>query len=382
MKKLLYVTNIPTPYRQKRFNLMQEIFPKYDIEFEVLYMDKIEPNRKWIIPEDTYQYNYKFFKGLHPVIGRFYAHFNPGLLLRLLKNDYDIAIIGGMASPTHWLAPCFIRGNKLQVMSIESNLNSVERKTGFGARIKNMLLKKANAYQITGTPQKKYIEYFFPEASKKRYITLPNIIDEEVFRDHVTLLKKNRSTLRKEFNVQDNIQMWVLPAQLIELKGIIPFLDIFKAADNVQLYILGDGPLRSTIESYVNKHNLPVTLVGHVSQESIVKYYAAADLFALPSLKDASPLTPIEAIAAGLPVLVSSRIGNLEDVIEENVNGWSYDPVKQTNKGKELVKRISRFNSTELHNFGMRSRNRYQERFDSVTCIKKYASQLQQFIDG
>src|SRR5690606_38929004 len=177
MKKLLYVTNIPTPYRQKRFNLMQEIFPKYDIEFEVLYMDKIEPNRKWIIPEDTYQYNYKFFKGLHPVIGRFYAHFNPGLLLRLLKNDYDIAIIGGMASPTHWLAPCFIRGNKLQVMSIESNLNSVERKTGFGARIKNMLLKKANAYQITGTPQKKYIEYFFPEASKKRYITLPNIID-------------------------------------------------------------------------------------------------------------------------------------------------------------------------------------------------------------
>ena len=64
---------------------MQEIFPKMGIDFEVLYMAKIEPNRKWIIPKESFKYKYKIFKGIHPVIGKFFAHFNPGLLIRLLK---------------------------------------------------------------------------------------------------------------------------------------------------------------------------------------------------------------------------------------------------------------------------------------------------------
>ncbi len=50
--------------------------------------------------ENSYNYPFRFFKGIHPDISDFHAHFNPGLLLRLLKNDYDIAVVGGMASPT------------------------------------------------------------------------------------------------------------------------------------------------------------------------------------------------------------------------------------------------------------------------------------------
>lgn len=68
MKKLLYITNIPAPYRQKRYNLMQEIFPKNGIEFEVLYMAKIEPDRNWVIPPESFRYNYKIFNGIHPEI--------------------------------------------------------------------------------------------------------------------------------------------------------------------------------------------------------------------------------------------------------------------------------------------------------------------------
>ena len=380
MKKLLYITNIPAPYRQKRFNIMAQVFPKYGIDFEVLYMAKIEPNRKWEILNDSYNYKHTFFKGIHPTIKGFFAHFNPSLLFRLMKDDYDIAIVGGMSSPTHWLAPFFISKDKVQVMSVESNLHSVERKTGIGFKIKKKLLSKANAYQITGNPQKKYIEYFYPESVSKKFIRLPNIIDEEVFKEEVENLKHDRLNLRKNFNVSEKVQMWVLPARLISIKGILPFLDLIKEIEGIKLFILGEGELAEEILDFIKLHKLPVHLVGFVQQNDVIKYYAAADLFVLPSLKDPSPLSPIEAIASGLPILVSSRIGNLEDVLDENENGWCYDPKGELSYAKSLIKKIVALTNEELQTKGKKSSLVYKKVFDSEACINSYAKELQKVL--
>ncbi|MDI1254479.1 MAG: glycosyltransferase family 4 protein [Flavobacterium sp.] len=374
--KLLYITNIPALYRQKRFNTMAKIFPEYGIDFEVLYMARTEPNRKWIIPHDSYQYKHAFFKGIHPTIGGFFAHFNPGLLLRLLKNDYNIAIVGGMASPTHWFAPFFINSKKKQVMSVESNLHSVERTKGFGAWMKKILLGKADVYQITGNPQIEYIKFFNPESSSKQFIRMPNLIDEDIFVDQVSAKRIEKLSLRRQLGVNENTQLWVLPARLIEIKGILPFLALMKGIENVKLFILGDGPLQAEIEDFVKQNKLPVICVGFVQQDTIVDYYAAADLFVLPSIKDPSPLSPIEAIASGLPVLVSSRIGNLEDVLKKDFNGWAYDPITEMEEGREIVKEIAALPIQKLSEMGNASKNRYFEFFDTKRCIALYAEQI------
>lgn len=376
MKKLLYITNIPAPYRQRRFNLMQEIFPKYGIEFEVLYMAEIEPNRQWIIPKNSYKYNYKIFKGIHPTVGGFFAHFNPGLLLRLLRNDYDIAIIGGMASPTHWLSPFFISNKKVKVMSIESNMHSTKRKKGFGAKFKELLLNTADAYQITGIPQIEYIKYFSKKTQKKKFIKMPNLIDESVYRDTMDILRVNKKELREGFGVNNETQMWVLPARLTSIKGILPFLGLLKRITNVHLFLLGDGDQKEEILKYIHQEKLNVAITGFVKQSEVIRYYAAADLFVLPSIKDPSPLSPIEACAAGLPLLVSSRIGNLEDVLENNVNGWHFDPISEIEKGKVLVNTVSKLNRVELKKMGEKSRERYNEIFDSVKCVEQFAKEL------
>lgn len=374
--KLLYITNIPAPYRQKRFNLMQEIFPKYGLEFEVLYMSENEPNRQWVIPEDSYKYNYKIYNGIHPTIGGFFAHFNPGLLMRLLRNDYDIAIIGGMASPTHWLAPLFISKKKIKVMSVESNMHSTIRKKGFGAKMKKILLNTADAYQVTGTPQIEYIKFFSKKAENKEFIKMPNLIDEDVFRDKVDVLRSNQKELRESFGVDDNTQMWVLPARLISIKGILPFLEILKDISNVRLFLLGDGEQKEEILRFIDQEKLDVVITGFVQQSEVIRYYAAADLFVLPSIKDPSPLSPIEACASGLPLLVSSRIGNLEDVLDSNENGWDYDPLTEIEKGKAIVNSISKISREELKKMGKKSNERYHDIFDSVKCVEKFAKRL------
>jgi len=374
--KLLYITNIPTPYRQSRFNLLSKILQENGIKLEVLYMAQIESNRNWTIPIDSFQYNYKIYKGIHPTFGGMFAHFNPGLLIRLLKNDYKYAIIGGMSSPTHLLAPFFIQKDKTKVMSVESNLFSVKRTKGLAAWLKKILLKKVDAYQVTGTPQINYIKYFIGNFNKP-IIKLPNLIDDKIFSEKILKIKINKTKLRSELEIADNNQVWIIPARLHQEKGLIEFLEVLKDVDNfkdVKIFILGTGPLETKIRDYVSIHNLPVTLVGFVQQDIAIKYYAISDLFVLPSLKDPSPLTPIEACAASLPLLVSNRIGNLEDVLADN--GWSYDPKDSKENLIKLFNEVIKMSNSDLSKVGVISKSIYNQKFNNLRCLNYYVKSI------
>ena len=376
MKKIIYITNIPTPYRQKRFNILNKILQKKGFNLEVLYMASIEPNRSWIVPENTFNYNYKIYCGIHPQIGGIFAHFNPGLLIRLLKNDYECAVIGGMASPTHWLSPYFINSNKLKILSIESNMYSVNRKSGVAAWVKKNLLSKADVFQVTGNPQIDYIKYF-TEKINQPIIKLPNLIDEDVFVDKVSDLKLKRESLRKSLNIGENVQAWIIPARLTEDKGILEFLSALvniKKKKSYKIFIIGDGHLKIDIENFVKKYDLPVKLTGFIQQNKIIEYYAAADLFVLPSFQDPSPLTPIEAIASGLPILMSSRIGNIEDVLD--LNGWSFDPQSNIDDRENLINLVINNSLEDLQSMGKISKKIFKEKFDSKKNIDKYVNQI------
>ena len=344
-------------------------------------MAKSEPNRNWIIDKNSFNYNYKIYFGFHPTIGDIFAHFNPGLLFRLLKNDYKIAIIGGIASPTHVLSSFFISSKKIKIMSVESNLFSVGRKKGIFAALKKILLKRSDVYQVTGTPQIEYIKFFNKNFNDKKIIKLPNLIDESKYLIQVKQLKKDSNKLRKQFGLGDKIQMWVLPARLTKIKGVIPFIKLLKNIKNIKLFILGDGDQYELINEIIKKHTLPVTSVGFVQIEDVLKFYSCADLFVLPSLRDPSPLSPIEAIAAGLPLLVSSRIGNLEDVLIHNVNGWCYDPVNEIEKAKKIIMKIAKYSRKELRIIGQKSTSVYKNNFDTEMCINKYGSDLKKLLE-
>src|SRR5690554_6937428 len=120
---LFWVTNIPTPYRNHRYSKMAEIFPEYGIDFEVLFMAWTESNRHWEFESKELGYNYTVYRGIHPTIGGMFCHLNPGLLTRLAVERRDIVVIGGYASPSHWLASLSYLGPSIKVLSAESNLD-------------------------------------------------------------------------------------------------------------------------------------------------------------------------------------------------------------------------------------------------------------------
>lgn len=87
----------------------------------------------------------------------------------------------------------------------------------------------------------------------------------------------------------------------------------------------GDGELRNDIEKISKNSNIDVSILNYLSQEEVAQLYCVVDFFLMPSLSDPNPLTCIEALWSGLPLLVSNHVGNYPEVVKEDKNGFVFN---------------------------------------------------------
>src|SRR5437867_256578 len=96
------------------------------------------------------------------------------------------------------------------------------------------------------------------------------------------------------------------------------------------LVLLGDGPLRETLNTQLSTLNLHshVHLPGFKQYDELPVYYGLANAFVHASTSEQWGLVVNEAMASGLPVLVSEQCGCAPDLVKDNVNGFGFDPFR------------------------------------------------------
>ncbi|MDD5054979.1 MAG: glycosyltransferase [Candidatus Peribacteraceae bacterium] len=112
-------------------------------------------------------------------------------------------------------------------------------------------------------------------------------------------------------------------ARLVANKGFGKLLRALKELPETTLLLIGDGPLRSSLESRAVSLGIAnrVTSAGWLPTErDIAAGIRSARLFVMPSKSEGGPRVALEAMACGIPVL-TTRVGIMPDVIEEGVNG-------------------------------------------------------------
>lgn len=100
-----------------------------------------------------------------------------------------------------------------------------------------------------------------------------------------------------------------------------------KLMDNIHLYIVGTGTLEKSLRQQTKKLDINniVTFIGSIPHSDIHRYYAAADIFVLPSEYEGFPNVTMEAMASALPV-VSTEVPGVTEQVSHMENGFLIEP--------------------------------------------------------
>ena len=138
---------------------------------------------------------------------------------------------------------------------------------------------------------------------------------------------------------------FLVSARFIEKKNLSFLLDAYSlyreqfSRAPLDLVIIGDGPLRATLEAQRRALGLEahVQLPGFIHYDSLPAYYGLATALVMPSITDQWGLVVNEAMASGLPVLVSTGSGAAQDLVAQGMNGYTFDPSRTDDLAQQMV---------------------------------------------
>lgn len=163
----------------------------------------------------------------------------------------------------------------------------------------------------------------------ERIFLAPYTVDNEWYARLAEKWRLHRQKVRAELGLPPDLPVVVAVLRFVERERP---LDLLKAIDKLQqrnvrvgTILVGDGPQRAELVDFVSRHDLKwVTLPGFRPLSDLPKFYAMADMFVHPAAEECWGLSVNEAMACGLPVVASNRVGAGYDLIKPGQTGLIY----------------------------------------------------------
>ena len=244
---------------------------------------------------------------------------------------------------------CVRRGIPLVVMSESSRQDEV--RSWLKEAIKRRIVGLYSAALVGG---QRHVDYLFELGMpRERIFTGYDVVDNDYFRRRTAEIRDSR--LPQGYGGQAALEnqnksglpenYFLASARFVEKKNLQRLIAAYaeyrqksQTVGNVpwELVLLGDGPLRGILNSQLSTLNLNehVHLPGFESYDQLPVYYGLANAFVHASTAEQWGLVVNEAIASGLPVIVSNRCGCAPELV--NGNGFTFDPTNE----RELTARL------------------------------------------
>lgn len=328
MKKVIFSTNLPSPYRVDFFNELG----KY-CDLTVLYERKrsSERDKKWVGERAE---NFKeIYLNLEPVG----TDRSKGNALRdyIKTGEFDILIFTNYVSPATIEAILYCRIRRIPYF--------IEYDGGFNKRdslpkllLKKILLKGAKGHFTTADEHIKYLRslgikeniiYKYPFTSIKKVDVVAHGISCE-----------EKRSLRTELGITEE-KVILSVGQFIPRKGFDVLINAMPYLDkSIGLYIVGGEPTEEYKEAIASLKLNNVHFVGFKTKTELIEYYRVADVFAFPTREDIWGLVINEAMAQGLPVVSTDRCIAALEMVENEKNGY----IVETENGQKLAQGIRR----------------------------------------
>jgi glycosyltransferase involved in cell wall biosynthesis len=155
------------------------------------------------------------------------------------------------------------------------------------------------------------------------------------------------------------------------------FQIVVRRYPHCRLEILGDGVLRQSLLDTIRSCGLEHSATLRGASHDVAGFLAGIDVFAMCSLSEGLPLTVLEAMAAGLPV-VSTAVGGIPELVEGSQCGWLCDPGRSDQLAEAMMLAVE---SADLRERGARARAYAAQHCSLAEMTNQYEGLFRKLLD-
>lgn len=250
------------------------------------------------------------------------------LLNSVTRNNFDVVIINGYYSLPLLTAALIAR---MRGIRVALRLDAVEFEAG---EVRNSIRRSAKRILY------RLYDHFFAVSSltmsllrrlgispgRVSYFTYA--VDVDSLRRSASAGRLNREELRARYQIPSHAKVVLAVSKLSPRETPWDLLHVFQRTilPDTVLLVAGDGPDRDAIEQFVSESlRGRAFLAGYIPYPELPLLYAIVDLYVHAASNEPWGVSVAEAMACGLPVIASSRVGSGYDLISEGQNGFRYE---------------------------------------------------------
>lgn len=326
MKKVILITNVPTPYRVPLFVRIDKAFSEVGWELTVVFGARNYSRRKYKLEADDFGFKHLFLDG-----GLKQDSTNPestvflykGLMGKLREMNPDHVIVSGFSPATlrvWWWSLQYKRSFSIWSGTVPG------RGSTFGflrTLLRGYLARCASGFIAYGTEAKRYLQGLGVNENKIDVAT--NTVDTVFFREQ-TALCRNHVPRESQRVFTFTYVGYLVPRKKVE-QILHAAAQLAVTRKDFRILIIGDGPLRDSLESLARELHVAefVQFQGHKQTSDLPSILAQTDVFLFQTGFDIWGLVLNEAMAAGLACIASTNAGATTDLIEDGANGFRMD---------------------------------------------------------
>lgn len=313
MKKIVIITDAPSPYRVDFFVFLQETYTEY--EWNIIFCNR--SSRKW--NSDYQKICNHFFLGSLKIkystkLDRRFLVISYGVTRLLNKIQPDV-IVASEYNQTVQVAFTWAQKKRKKFVSwTDGTIRSEQNFKKIRLLMRKRIIRKADS--------------FIASSSSSRDLQIKYGANPQ--KCHISFLTVKTDSYKVKPHTGNNGRFQILfVGRLVKGKGLNLLLNALRRVEgNYKLVVAGDGPEEVELRSLVSKYKMDniVEFKGFCQRETLKELYSRSQLFVLPTLNDCFGLVILEAMCASLPVITTIYADGAPDLIDNGVSGVIIDP--------------------------------------------------------
>ena len=336
MKKVLFYSYGPSPYRTNFYNLLGHYFDLY-VMYETNINNQKHRDKNWFSKSEFHR---EIMLPSFKILGK---SINYNIVKNIKKIKPEIIVMCQYSSISAMFLILYFKLMGIKYI-FEVDGGYIKKENRFKYALKKFFISQADLYISSSVQADKYLIYYGANKNRIMRYNFTSLNKCDFFQKQSLDNRK----IKDKFTINEN-QVILSIGQFINRKGFDWMIESYKKlSKDIGIYIVGGKPTKEYLDLKEKYNMTNLHFLGFKSKKEILELYSVADLFVLPTREDIWGLVINEALSCSVPVITTNMCVAGLELIKEGYNGYLVE-VENCNQLLEKTENFFRLSDNEIN---------------------------------